>query len=165
MSRASGLVVAFGVAMATVGPCRGAAQESFRTSLTATVSRLPEADSVTAAQGEVEHEAEAAPDAAASERLILRCRRVTLHWAPLPGARRYTVYVSVDGHDGWIPLSSRNACGESRVVGATTVVDIEPTTGGATVVRRLYYRVEAFDRAGTGTRLIAMTTSVPVELP
>jgi hypothetical protein len=159
------LVVAFGVAVATVGPCRGAAQESFRTSLTATVSRLPESDSVTVARGEVERAAEAAPDAAASARLILRCRRVTLHWAPLPGARRYTIYVSVDGRDGWRPLSSRNACGESRVTEATTVVDVEPTTGGTTVVRRLCYRVEAFDRAGADARLIATTTSVPVELP
>jgi hypothetical protein len=158
------LVVAIGVAVATMGPCRGAAQESFRTSLTATVSRLPEMDSVTVAQGEVEHEAEAAPDAAASERLILRCRSVTLNWAQLPEAGRYTVYVSVDGRDGWRPLSSRNACGESRVTGATTVVDIEPTMGGATVVRRLYYRVEAFDRADADARLIATTTPVPVEL-
>jgi hypothetical protein len=157
------LIVAIGVAVATVWPCRGAAQESFRTSLTATVSRLAEADSVVA-QGEVEHEAEAAPDAVASERLILRCRRVTLNWAPLPGAGRYTVYVSVDGHDGWRPLSSGNACGERRVTGATTVEDIEPTASGATVVRSLYYRVEAFDSADADARLIATTTPVPVEL-
>lgn len=155
------------IVMASV-PCRAAGQESFRTSLTATVSRLSEADSLPAggARAEVDGAAEPAPDASVDgSRLLLSCRRVTLHWARLPDARRYTVYVSVDGRDGWKPLAPRNACGASRVTGSTTVVDIEPTTGGATVVRRLYYRVAAFDSAGGGARLIATTTSVPVELP
>lgn len=151
-------------------PRRAAGQESFRTSLTATVSRLPETDTqLSEASGADSDEAteatlEAAPDAAINGGLLLRCRRVTLHWAPLADARRYTVYVSVSGHDGWMPLAPRNACGESRVTGSTTMVDIEPTTGGATVVRRIYYRVEAFDRAGRGARLIATTMSVPAEL-
>jgi hypothetical protein len=159
------------MAAVAVVPCRAAGQESFRTSLTATVSRLPDADSearsaiVDVADARADSAAEAAPDAATNGSRLLRCRRVTLHWAPLPDARRYTVYVSVSGRDGWRPLASRNACGNSRVTGSTTMVDIEPTTGGATVVRRLYYRVEAFDRAGGGARLIATTMSVPVELP
>jgi hypothetical protein len=55
--------------------------------------------------------------------------------------------------------------GERRAVGPTSVVDIEPTAGGATVVKRLYYRPEAFDGVGGGARLIAITTSVPVGLP
>jgi hypothetical protein len=150
-----------------VVPCRVAGQQPFRTSLTATVSRLPEVDSMPAdsAHAGADGAAGTAPDEEIDESRLLRCRRVTLHWAQLPEARRYTVYVSVDGRDGWRPLAPRNACGESRVAGSTTVVDIEPTTGGATVVRRLYYRVEAFDRAGGGARLIATTESVPVELP
>jgi hypothetical protein len=108
---------------------------------------------------------EAAPDATVDEGRLLRCRSVTLHWASLPDARRYTVLVSVDGNDDWRPLATRNACGRSRVTGTTSMVDVEPTTGGATVVRRLYYEVEAFDRAGAGARLIATTTPVPVRMP
>lgn len=165
MSRTVEAAVVCAFFVMTVVPFRVAGQESFRTSLTATVSRLPEADSPAGADAGGSGAPEAAPDASVDQSRLLRCRRVTLHWAQLPEARRYTVYVSVDGRDGWKPLAPRNACGESRVTGSTTVVDIEPTAGGATVVRHLYYRVAAFDGAGGGARLIATTTSVPVELP
>jgi hypothetical protein len=124
-------------------------QQSFSTSLTATVSRMPEHE---AGSGSVRVKA-------------LRCRRVTLHWAALPGAKRYTVYVSATGRAPWRPLPARNACGARRVANSTSVTDIEPTTGGATVVRRVYYKVEAFDRADSAGHLLASTAVVPVELP
>jgi len=164
VSRTVEAAVACGFLVMAVVPCSVVGQGSFRTSLTATVSRLPEAGSHFGTHGSGSEASEAAPDTSAARSRLLRCRRVTLHWAELPEARRYTVYVSVDGRDGWKPLAPRNACGASRVTGSTTLVDIEPTTGGATVVRRLYYRVAAFDSAGGDARLITTTASVPVEL-
>jgi hypothetical protein len=51
------------------------------------------------------------------------------------------------------------------VASPTSVIDIEPTTGGATVVGRLYYKVEAFDRDDSAGHLVASTAVVPVALP
>ena len=52
------------------------------------------------------------------------------------------------------------ACGSARATGATSVLDTEPTRGGATVVHRLYYRVVALDRA----RALDSTTVLPFDL-
>lgn len=128
-------------------PFRGtSAQSSFRTSLTATVSRL-------AADG-----AEAKPGPPG-------CRRVALHWNALPAARRYVVYVSNTRDGPWGVLPARNACGASSSAGPTSVIDVEHSgtpRGGA---RRIYYKVAALAGDGADERALDTTTVVSVELP
>jgi hypothetical protein len=91
----------------------------------------------------------------------LRCRQVMLRWGEHPGATRYEVHVSLAAAGPWNRLPASNVCGSVRTARGTELTDAEPTAGASTVVRRLYYRVMAFDRR----QAIGATDPIPVQLP
>lgn len=122
-----------------------AAQSAFRTSLTVTISRLP-ADTVAAGADS------------------LGCRRISLHWRELAGARRYVVYSSGTGGEPWVPLPSRNACGSAAPEGSTGLSDVRPTAGAAGGTRKVRYKVVALTGDRPAERSLDTTTVVTVEL-
>jgi hypothetical protein len=126
-------------------PLRGvAAQGSFRTSLTVTISRL-------------------APDGGSTAPDSLGCRQLTLHWRKLDGAQRYAVYVSTTGGEPWVELPPSNACGPRESDGPTSVSSSEPTTG-APRTRKVYYKVVAVTGGGSSEKTLDTTEVVSVEL-
>jgi hypothetical protein len=90
----------------------------------------------------------------------LGCQTVHLKWRKRTGATGYVVYSSPASDGPWSPLPTSTACGAVRQPNSTSVLDAEPTRGGATVVRRLFYKVAALD----GARVIDSTDVIPVEL-
>lgn len=146
MSRPFHVLIALAGALLSWIPARGVtAQESFRTSLTVTISRL-------------------APEGKASAPDSLGCRQLSLHWRELSGARRYVVYVSTTGGEPWVALPPSNVCGSSERSGPTTVTAVEPTAGASTVKRKIYYRVAALSGSGASERTVDTTDVVSVEL-
>lgn len=121
------------------------AQGTFRTSLTATISRLP-------------------ADTVASGADSLRCRRISLHWRELAGARRYVVYTSSSGGEPWVALPNRNACGPSVPEGSTGLSDVQPASGASTGARKVHYKVVALAGDGPDARALDTTSAVTVEL-
>ena len=95
----------------------------------------------------------------------LGCLQVALRWVELRASRRYRVYVAARSDGPWSELPARNVCGEVRWTGATGLTDVEPTTGAATVVHRLYYKVIAFAGTDAGAATLDVTDPVSVPLP
>jgi hypothetical protein len=94
----------------------------------------------------------------------LGCRTVLLRWERRVGAVRYEVFVAGADGERWMRLPRSNVCGASRPAGATSLVDIEPTSGAPTVGRRLRYRVVAIGGPGAG-HPIDSTAVLPLRLP
>lgn len=122
-----------------------AAQSAFRTSLTATIDRMP-------------------PDTLAAAADSLGCRRISLHWRELAGARRYVVYASSTGVEPWVPLPDRNACGSAAPEGSTGLNDVQPTRGTSADTRKVHYKVVALAGNGPDERALDTTSVVGVEL-
>jgi hypothetical protein len=137
--------VALALALLLSATGRVAAQGTFRTSLTATISRLP-SDTVASA-----------PDS-------LRCRRISLHWRELAGARRYVVYASSTGGEPWVALPNRNACGSAAPEGSTGLSDVQPSAGTPDRTEKVHYKVVALAGDGPDERALDTTTVVTVEL-
>lgn len=132
--------------LALLAPARsGAAQSAFRTSLTATISRLP-------------------ADTVAGTADSLGCRRISLHWQELSGAHRYVVYASSTGGEPWVALPSDSACGTAAPEGRTGLSDVQATKGGASNERKVHYKVVALAGDGAEERTLDTTTVVTVEL-
>jgi hypothetical protein len=122
-----------------------AAQSAFRTSLTATISRLP-ADTIAAGADS------------------LACRRISLHWRELAGARRYLVYTSDSAGGSWVVLPNKNACGSAAPEGSTGLSDVRPTAGASVSPRKVRYKVVALAGDGPHERTLDTTSVVTVEL-
>lgn len=140
------------VALSFAPAGHGLAQSPFKSSLTATV--IIQSETVGRKNGE--------PAEAKSGSVPLGCREVTLQWGKLAGATHYAVYVSSRTDGPWTALPPANVCGRPRWHGATSLTDVEPTTGAASVVHRLYYKVFAL---AADAATLAVTDAVEVELP
>lgn len=122
-----------------------AAQGAFRTSLTATISRLP-------------------VDTIAAGADSLGCRRISLHWRAMAGARRYVVYASDSAGESWVALPSKTACGSAAPEGSTGLSDVRPTAGASAGPRKVRYKVVALAGDGPDERTLDTTSVVTVEL-
>ena len=140
------------LALLTLSPGIGGAQAPFKSSLTATVIIQPPVGA-----------RKDAPRGGMTD--LLACRRITLRWGELTAAKRYAVYVASRADGPWTALPAANLCGKVEWTGATLVRDTEPTAGGASVVRRLYYKVFALAGDTLGAPTLAVTDVVMVELP
>jgi hypothetical protein len=138
-------LVTLGCALLLTTAGGAAAQSTFRTSLTATIDRMP-------------------ADTVATPADSLRCRRVSLHWRELAGAHRYVVYASSTGGEPWIRLPRRNACGSAEPEGSTGLTDVQPTGRAPAGTRKVHYKVVALSGDGANEHTLDTTSVVAVEL-